>query len=120
VTVADAVTGAGVSVVVASGGGVRNPALMRRIAELTPGVRVAVSDELGVPSDGKEAVAFALIGWATLHGLPGNVPSCTGAFGPRVLGRISPPPGGSVPQPGLRTSWPAGLTFTETIPADGR
>ena len=78
-TVADAVAAAELSVVVASGGGVRDPVLMRRLAELLPGVRLTVTDELGVPSDAKEAVAFALIGWATLHGLPGSVPSCTGA-----------------------------------------
>ncbi|MGH3401183.1 MAG: anhydro-N-acetylmuramic acid kinase [Streptosporangiaceae bacterium] len=112
VTVADAVRAAGVSVVAASGGGVRNPVLMRRLAERLPGVRVTGSGELGVPPDAKEAVAFALIGWATLHGLPGNVPSCTGASGPRVLGRITPSPGGFVPRPRRLTSWPGHVTFT--------
>lgn len=116
-TVAAAVQAAEVSVLVASGGGVRNPVLMARLAALLPGVRVALTGELGVPSDTKEAVAFALIGWATLHGLPGNVPSCTGAAGPRVLGRITPGRDGSVPQPGRRASWPAGLSFTGA--ADG-
>src|SRR5262249_35846192 len=81
VTVAGAVRDAGVRVLVVSGGGARNPVLAHRIAALLPGVDIATSDALGVPSDSKEAVAFALIGWATLHGLPGNVPSCTGASG---------------------------------------
>ena len=116
VTVADAVRAARISMLVASGGGVRNPVLMARLTALLPGVRVAVSDELGVPSDAKEAVAFALIGWATLHGLPGNMPACTGAAGPRVLGRVTPGREGSFPQPGRRASWPAGLSFT--APAD--
>ena len=98
VTVAGAVSGASVSVLVAAGGGVRNPVLMRRITELLPGVEVLTTDRLGVPSDVKEAVAFALIGWATAHGLPGNVPSCTGAAGPRVLGRVTPAPDGGLPQ----------------------
>jgi anhydro-N-acetylmuramic acid kinase len=116
VTVADAVRAARVSVVVASGGGVRNPVLMRRIAELLPGVRVTDSGELGVPPDAKEAVALALIGWATLHGLPASVPSCTGAVGPRVLGRVSPAPGGALPRPGRLESWPRHVSFS-AVPA---
>lgn len=107
VTVAQAVSRAGVEVLVASGGGVRNPVLMRRLGELLPGVRVTSSDALGVPSDHKEAIAFALIGWASVHGLPGNVPSCTGAVGPRVLGRISPT--GALP-PAI-DAWPGTLVF---------
>jgi anhydro-N-acetylmuramic acid kinase len=112
VTVAGAVSNAGVQVLVAAGGGVRNPVLMRRITELLPGVEVLTTDRLGVPSDVKEAVAFALIGWATAHGLPGNVPSCTGAAGPRVLGRVTPAPDGGLPQAGRLTAWPAALSFT--------
>jgi anhydro-N-acetylmuramic acid kinase len=112
VTVADAVSGAGVQVLVAAGGGVRNPVLMRRIKELLPGVEVITTDRLGVPADTKEAVAFALIGWATAHGLPGNVPSCTGAAGPRVLGRMTPGPGGRLPQAEHLTAWPAALSIT--------
>lgn len=112
VTVADAVRAARVSIVVASGGGVRNPVLMRRIAGLLPGVRVTDSGELGVPPDAKEAVALALIGWATLHGLPASVPSCTGASGPRVLGRVSPPPGAALRRPVRLKSWPRELSFS--------
>jgi anhydro-N-acetylmuramic acid kinase len=119
-TVADAVRAAGLSVVVASGGGVRNPVLMGRLAALLPGVRMTVTDELGVPSDAKEAVAFALIGWATLHGLPGSVPSCTGASGPRVLGRVTPGRDGSVPQPGRLAAWPPGVSFAAAGPEPGR
>jgi anhydro-N-acetylmuramic acid kinase len=51
---------------------------------------VRTIDELGVPSDAKEAYAFALMGFLTVHGLPGTVPSCTGAAGARVLGSITP------------------------------
>jgi anhydro-N-acetylmuramic acid kinase len=112
VTVARAVSDAGVQVLVAAGGGVRNPVLMRRLAELLPGVEMLTTDRLGVPSDVKEAVAFALIGWATAHGLPGNVPSCTGAAGPRVLGRITPAPDGSLPPAGRLAAWPTALNVT--------
>lgn len=108
ITVARAVHKAGLEVLVVSGGGVRNRELMRRIGERLPGVRLLSSDALGVPSDAKEAVAFALIGWASVHGLPGNVPSCTGATGPRVLGRITP--GRPLPEP--LAAWPRTLVVT--------
>lgn len=84
----------GIRRVVASGGGVANPVLMQRCRALSGDVEWAMSDDMGIPSDAKEAVAFALIGYLTAHGLPGNVPSCTGARGPRVLGVITP--GGGV------------------------
>ena len=47
-------------------------------------------DELFFNGDAKEAVAFALLGYLTLHGQPANLPSCTGARGARVLGSITP------------------------------
>ena len=52
--------------------------------------------ELSRAGKAKEAVAFALIGWATLHGIPASVPSCTGARGARVLGRVTPGPASRV------------------------
>lgn len=91
-TVADTINTEKLDYVIASGGGVHNPMMMERIRELTPNSVINPSDVLGIPGDAKEAVAFALIGWATMHGLPANVPSCTGASGPRVLGRIVPAP----------------------------
>lgn len=109
-TVADAIRAAGVDWLLVSGGGVRNPVLLRRIAELLPEVEVRPSDAVGVPSDDKEAVAFALIGWASANGLPGNVPSCTGASGGRVLGRLSPAPGAPLPPTAVRDAWPR-VTF---------
>ncbi|NUR89429.1 MAG: anhydro-N-acetylmuramic acid kinase [Nonomuraea sp.] len=74
---------------VVSGGGVRNPTLMRMLRERVTAA-IVPSDELGVPSDAKEAIAFSLLGWLTAHGLTGTVPSCTGASGARVLGTITP------------------------------
>jgi anhydro-N-acetylmuramic acid kinase len=74
-----------------SGGGTRNPWLMQRLAALAPdGCRVRTIDDLGIPSEAKEAYAFALLGFLTLHGLPGTVASCTGASRPSVLGSITP------------------------------
>jgi anhydro-N-acetylmuramic acid kinase len=112
VTVSNAIRDADIDTVFASGGGVRNPVLMNRIVELLPGVAVRATDELGVASDDKEAVAFALIGWATLHGLPGNVPSCTGASGERVLGRVSPGTTAVFSLPTPLSEWPSSLTLS--------
>ncbi len=73
-----------------SGGGTRNPALVARIAELLAPVSVRSSDALGLPSDFKEAIAFAVLANETLCGSPSNVPGATGALVPRVLGAICP------------------------------
>ena len=74
-----------------SGGGSRNATLARMLAEwLAPlGVQVRFSDEFGLPSEAKEAVAFALLAYETWNRRPSNVPSATGAKRPAVLGKIS-------------------------------
>ena len=77
--------------IIASGGGVRNRKLMQEIEVVTK-LPVRRIDELGVGSDAKEAIAFALLGAATLDGVPSNVPSATGAKRPVVLGSITPRP----------------------------
>ncbi|HEU5358197.1 MAG TPA: anhydro-N-acetylmuramic acid kinase [Gemmatimonadales bacterium] len=77
---------------VVSGGGAHHPRLLERIAALLPsGTVVRTFDELYFPGDAKEAVAFALLGYLTLNGQPGNIPRATGARGPRVLGGITGP-----------------------------
>jgi anhydro-N-acetylmuramic acid kinase len=78
---------------VASGGGTQNKTLMQMIgAEVQPlGFRIRTSDELGIPSQAKEAIAFALLAYQTWHRQPGNVPSATGAKRPAVLGKVSYP-----------------------------
>ncbi|MEV0680438.1 anhydro-N-acetylmuramic acid kinase [Actinosynnema sp. NPDC050436] len=73
--------------VIGSGGGMRNPALVRSLREK---VDLRTSDEFGLPADGKEAYLAALLGFLTWHGLPANVPAATGASGPRLLGSITP------------------------------
>ncbi|MFI9424271.1 anhydro-N-acetylmuramic acid kinase [Streptomyces achromogenes] len=90
VTVADACRAHGVTRLVVSGGGTRNPVLMRMLAEELPGVPLGSSDELGLPSAAKEALAFAVLGFLTAHGLPGALPSGTGARRATVLGSITP------------------------------
>ena len=80
----------GIDLVVASGGGCRNSVLMKGLRRALPGVTITQSDEYGAPADDKEAIAFALIGWCTAHGLPGTVPAGTGARDARILGSITP------------------------------
>ncbi len=76
---------------VASGGGTRNLTLMRMLREeLAPlKMRVKTTDDFGLPSTAKEAVAFALLAYQTWRHLPSNVPSATGAERPVILGKIS-------------------------------
>ncbi len=76
---------------VAAGGGTKNDTLMRMLREgLEPlGVKVRMMEELGVPAQAKEAVAFALLAWLSWFGLPGNVPSATGAQRLVVLGKVT-------------------------------
>jgi anhydro-N-acetylmuramic acid kinase len=55
------------------------------------GLRLRFSDEFGLPSAAKEAVAFAVLAYQTWHRRPSNVPSATGAKRSTVLGKISYP-----------------------------
>jgi anhydro-N-acetylmuramic acid kinase len=80
----------GADVVVASGGGVRNPALMAALGRRLAPVRLAGLETLGGDPASKEATAFAFLAHQTLCGLPGNVPGATGARHPVVLGHITP------------------------------
>jgi anhydro-N-acetylmuramic acid kinase len=76
---------------IASGGGAKNDALMKLLAEKLGifDVRVATSDAYGMPAAAKEAAAFALLAWKTWHREPGNVPSATGARSGVILGRVT-------------------------------
>jgi anhydro-N-acetylmuramic acid kinase len=74
---------------IVSGGGALNLALLRGLQRRLPDVRVADSQSaLGLPPFVREALAFALIGDATLRGEPSNVPSVTGARRAVVLGKV--------------------------------
>ena len=78
---------------IVSGGGAKNPVLMAFLEnELRSlGIRLRSSDEFGLPSEAKEAVAFALLANETWHRRAANIPSATGAKRPAVLGKISYP-----------------------------
>lgn len=75
---------------VVSGGGTANPALMAMLANrVRPlGLEIRLSDEFGIPSEAKEAIAFAVLAYQTWHHRASNIPSATGAKRPAILGKI--------------------------------
>ncbi len=76
--------------VVIGGGGSRNPVLMQLLSELLDPAQIRLHEEFGLPSLGREAVYFALMGHEALHGRPNTVPSCTGATHSVVMGKVVP------------------------------
>jgi len=78
--------------VIVSGGGVHNATLMSRLARALAPLPVRTSSDLGVDSDAKEAIAFAILAHDAVMGLATNVPGATGARHPVILGAIYPGP----------------------------
>ena len=76
--------------VLVSGGGAKNPALFAAIQSAAAPLKVRHFDDVFFDGEAKEAVAFALLGYLHVTKRPGNVPSATGARGPRVLGKRAP------------------------------
>lgn len=76
-----------------SGGGAKNPTLVGMLSNelASVGMKIRFSDEFGIPSEAKEAVAFAMLAYETWHRRPSNLPSATGAKRAAVLGKISYP-----------------------------
>jgi anhydro-N-acetylmuramic acid kinase len=76
---------------VISGGGTKNRTLVEMLTEQTAklGLKLRPSDDFGVPSQAKEAIAFALLAYQTWRKQPSNIPSATGAEHPAILGKIS-------------------------------
>ena len=73
-----------------AGGGSANLVMMRRMQERLQGCSVESMAVLGIDPRAKEGITFALIGFLSAHGQPGQVPSCTGANGERILGSFTP------------------------------
>jgi anhydro-N-acetylmuramic acid kinase len=76
--------------IIVCGGGAKNTALMRRLAELSAPAKLETSDRHGIDPQLVEATAFAWLAQRALEGLSGNLPAVTGARGPRVLGAVYP------------------------------
>ena len=76
---------------IVSGGGAKNPTLVAMLrSEVSKfDLRVRLSDDIGLPGEAKEAVAFAILAFQTWHRRPSNIPSATGARRPAILGKIS-------------------------------
>ena len=74
---------------IVGGGGCRNPTLLAALQSVLPQLRVMTNEDLGLDSDAKEAVAFAILANECVHGICSNAPGATGANHPVVLGKIS-------------------------------
>ena len=74
--------------IIVGGGGAKNSVLMRMLAEGVPFAQVLSHEDVGMPNEAKEALAFALLAFETLSGRPSNVPGATGARHPAILGKI--------------------------------
>ena len=74
----------------ASGGGVKNPTIMREIQQRIPqNIRLTSSAEIGIPPEYKEAIKFATIAYSTIHCIPGNIPAAGHASQYAILGKIA-------------------------------
>jgi anhydro-N-acetylmuramic acid kinase len=73
-----------------SGGGTRNGFLWRLLEEQLTPVPMERTDRCGISAEARKAVAFAALAALTLDGVPANLPSVTGASGPRLLGTLTP------------------------------
>ena len=75
--------------IILGGGGAFNPTMRQMLQARMSAGRVLTHEEIGVRSDAKEALAFAVLAHETLNGVPSNVPSATGARRSVVLGKIA-------------------------------
>lgn len=94
--------------VIVGGGGRRNPALMAMLGARLGGIPVRTHEDIGMDSDNKEALVFALLAHETWHARPGNHPALTGARHPVVMGQITP--GKNFPAL-IRRTWTQGKAF---------
>ncbi|MFL3045320.1 MAG: anhydro-N-acetylmuramic acid kinase [Candidatus Neomarinimicrobiota bacterium] len=75
--------------VIVSGGGTHHGCIIKQLVEWFNPIAVTPSNELGVSVDGKEALGFAILAVAHVKGIPGNIPSVTGAKKALVLGKMT-------------------------------
>jgi len=76
--------------VIVSGGGSLNKFFVERLASHFPNADILPSNEYGIPVEAKEAIGFAVLGYAFIHELYANMPSVTGAGKQVILGKLTP------------------------------
>lgn len=78
-----------VSKIIVSGGGALNNYLMNQLKLMLPETTIIASDEIGIPSSAKEALAFAFLAYLRLGNIKSNIPAATGAKKRTSLGVVS-------------------------------
>ena len=73
---------------IVAGGGVQNPLMMGQLAAALPEADITPASDYGVPTDAKEAFAFAVLAYEAYRGRTNNLPSATGARHKAVLGKL--------------------------------
>lgn len=76
---------------VIGGGGAYNKELMKMLREYLPNIEICSHEDFNIPNKYKEALAFAILGYATYYKIPNNLPSCTGAKSPVIMGKMAFP-----------------------------
>lgn len=76
------------SEIILCGGGAKNPAIIKMIKNYMKPIKVNTSDRYGFPPEAIEAIAFAILGYAAVIGIPSNLPQVTGAGKKVVMGKI--------------------------------
>lgn len=70
------------------GGGAKNDFLMECLENELVEIDLSTTDEIGMSPDAVEAAAFAWLAHAYMNGIPGNLPSVTGASREAILGGL--------------------------------
>lgn len=73
-----------------TGRGARNGFLWHLLEQQLPGLPIEKTDAHGIPMEARKALAYAGLAALTMDGVPINLPSVTGAAGPRLLGHFTP------------------------------
>jgi len=76
---------------IVAGGGAKNPLMMAELAALLPGIDIVPASKFGLPTEAKEAFAFAVLAYEAYHRKANNLPSATGATRPIVMGKLCRP-----------------------------
>jgi anhydro-N-acetylmuramic acid kinase len=73
---------------IVAGGGTHNPLIIAQLAAALPGIAIIPSTRFGVPTEAKEAFAFAILAYEAYHARANNLPSATGAKRAVVMGKL--------------------------------